>query len=147
MTATPLRNEDVFELPETNIVNLDGLRAPVQTPAAVLSNPDALSEDKPKKGRPKGSKSKPKKKKKAKAATGDVYTTRMDARGLKQPADMKPVPETKTPIMSLRVAAGGEGMLNRFRRIKPDVWVWVGVLVAGVSLGIALAFLTGVVKL
>lgn len=138
MTGQPLREDfSVYDLTADKVV--EGPWAPVlQAAAAEIARQDAETDggfvrQKKKPGRKPGSKNKPKKTRKAKAPPVTP--------------PVEPVPETKTPIMSLRVAAGGEGMLNRVRRITADQWVWILIPVAAIALAVALAFLTGVVKL
>lgn len=126
MTAQPLRNDDTYILPETNIINLDGLRAPVETPAAVLANPDLIAPAKKAPGRPVGSKSKPKKAKRAKKAKAPAAT-------------VEPVPEEAQVPDPLRLVAPGGQWLSRVRRIKADTWLVIAAIAAALLLGTAIA--------
>lgn len=124
---SPLAKDfDVYDLTADRVV--DGPWPPrAETPLAVVAEPDALAPAKKKGGRPKGSKSKTKKTKSAKAKL--------------PPPPVDSVPETQAPVQSLRIAAGGEGMIAKLRRVHPDVWLWVAVAVAMLALGASLAFL------
>jgi hypothetical protein len=127
MTATPLRDDFApYDLTPDKVVEGPW---PTQKPAAVVAQPDALAPSKKKPGPKPGSKNRKRKAKKAKAPAPVVTPN--------------PVPESPTPVQSLRIAAGGEGMLSRIRRISPDVWLVIAVVVAVFALGTALAFAIG----
>ena len=137
MTSVPITKDyEVFDLTGPKVKRLDGSDwvPHTETPLAVVAEPDALAPAKKKGGRPKGSKNGGKTKK-AKSAKAKL-----------PPPPVDHVPETQAPVQSLRIAAGGEGMLSRVRRITADQWVWILIPVAAIGLALSLAFLTGALK-
>ena len=131
----PMRSDE-YVLPEHNVIGLDGQPVNIEPPAGMLANALAEEEAKPKKpkGRPAGSKNRKPKSKRAKSA--------------KAPAVPATVPETPKPVVAQRnIAPSGEGVWDRLKRVNESTWMLVALIVAGISVGVALAFLTGAVRL
>ena len=140
MTAQPLRNDNVYPLRMEDAIGVGDVQPDsIQPASSTLAGALAINEEeaKPKKkgGRPKGSKNAGKAKK-AKSAKAKLPPPPVDS-----------VPETQAPVQSLRIAAGGEGMLSRLKRVHSDDWLMVVYIIAALALFASLAFLTGAVKL
>ena len=134
---------DEYVLPEHNVIGLDGQPVNIEPPAGMLANALAEEEAKPKpKGRPKGAKNKKRKAKSAKSKPAVVPSAAATPGALTHPAVGSHAPGTST-----RIAPSGEGIWDRLKRVSESTWMLIALVVAGLSVGVALAFLTGAVKL
>lgn len=111
----PLR-ADEYILPESNVIELDGLRGPIETPAAVLANPDALAPPK----------------KKAKAKRKKKATGKPRGRPASKVRAPNPVPESPPANLmasTTRIAPAGDGIVSRFPKLHPDDWRMIACVV------------------
>lgn len=129
--TSALRSEAEYILPETNIVELDGIRAPI-APSVIAGALGEIEADVP---------AKPKKPRKKKSATGRKRGRPVKAKA-EAPATTTGTIASATPISdSLRIAPSGEGIWDRLKRVKGDTWLIVAACFAAIALGTSIAFM------
>ena len=136
MTSQPLRDNDVYDLTDDNVVQFSGplMDHLTATPVAVLAAPDALLPQRKKPGRKPGSKNK--KSKKAKSAAS--VSLPAQAVGVPGVSIGTPAPGRSK---SLLTASAGDAGPRTWRRIFGIDWLIVAAVMGAVGIGASIAVL------